>query len=141
MRGAEARRPIGLANLIIFRVSRLAVLPSSDRGSRKQWTPPKPKGGRDMVSRSIAISLALLALAGCATAPAGPTVMAMPGPDKSFEQFQGDDAVCRQWAVQQAGGHPETAAAQNAAAGAGIGTPVGAGAAAPPRGPGGQSAG
>jgi uncharacterized protein YcfJ len=80
-----------------------------------------------MVSHSIAIALALLMLAGCATAPAGPTVMAMPGPDKSFEQFQGDDAVCRQWAVQQAGGQPETAAAQNTMAGAGIGTLIGAG--------------
>lgn len=80
-----------------------------------------------MVGHSIAIGLALLMFPGCATAPAGPTVMAMPGPEKSFEQFQGDDAVCRQWAVQQAGGHPETAAAQNAAAGAGIGTLIGAG--------------
>lgn len=85
------------------------------------------KGRPDMLRRSIVMGPVLLLFAGCATAPAGPTVMVMPGPDKSFDQFQGDDAVCRQWAVQQAGGQPETAAAQNTLAGAGIGTLIGAG--------------
>ena len=80
-----------------------------------------------MVRHSIVMGLVLLMCAGCATLPTAPTAMVMPGPDKSFDQFQGDDAVCRQWAVQQAGGHPGTAAAQNTAAGAGIGTLVGAG--------------
>jgi len=80
-----------------------------------------------MLKRSIVMGLLLLMLAGCATGPTGPTVAAMPGPDKSFDQFQGDDAVCQQWAVQQAGGRPETAAAQNTMAGAGIGTLIGAG--------------
>jgi uncharacterized protein YcfJ len=80
-----------------------------------------------MVKRPIVMGLALLMFAGCATAPTGPTALVMPGPEKSFDQFQGDDAVCRQWAVQQAGGHPETAAAQNTMAGAGIGTLIGAG--------------
>jgi uncharacterized protein YcfJ len=75
----------------------------------------------------IVAGLAVLLCAGCVTVPVGPTVMVMPGPDKSFEQFQTDDAVCRQWSLQQAGGHPQTAFAQGTATGAAIGTVVGAG--------------
>jgi hypothetical protein len=49
--------------------------------------------------------LILLPLLGaCATAPTGPTVMVLPGSGISFEQFQADDAACRQWAARQAGG-------------------------------------
>jgi len=49
----------------------------------------------------------------------------MPGPDKSFEQFQADDAVCRQRSLQQAGGPPRTALAQGIATGAAIGASAG----------------
>jgi hypothetical protein len=65
-------------------------------------------------------------LAGCATMPPGPSVMAMPGSGKSFEQFQADDAVCRQWSEQQIGQSPQERANQNTAAGAAIGTVAGA---------------
>ena len=80
-----------------------------------------------MRSRVIIVGLAMLMCAGCVSVPTGPTITVMPGPDKSFDQFQTDDAVCRQWALQQAGGHPQTALAQGAASGAAIGTLVGAG--------------
>ena len=50
----------------------------------------------------------LISIGGCATMPAGPSVMALPGSGKSFEQFQADDAVCRQWANQQLGQSPQT---------------------------------
>jgi hypothetical protein len=36
----------------------------------------------------------LLALAACVTAPTQPGVLALPGTGKTFEQFQGDEAVC-----------------------------------------------
>jgi uncharacterized protein YcfJ len=75
----------------------------------------------------IVMGSAMLLCSGCVTAPTGPTVNVMPGPEKSFEQFQADDGVCRQWALQQAGGHPQTAAVQGTATGAAIGTVVGAG--------------
>jgi hypothetical protein len=42
-----------------------------------------------------------LLLSACATAPTGPSVMVLPGSGKSFEQFQAEDAACRQWATQQ----------------------------------------
>ena len=73
------------------------------------------------------LSLALLTAAGCASIPRGPSVMALPGSGKSFEQFQADDAVCRQWAAQRIGQSPQETANQNVAAGAVAGTAIGAG--------------
>lgn len=69
----------------------------------------------------------LLMISGCATMPTGPSVMALPPPGKSFEQFQADDAVCRQWAAQRIGLAPQEAANQNTATGAVLGTAIGAG--------------
>jgi hypothetical protein len=67
-------------------------------------------------------------LVGCATMPAGPTVMVMPAPGKPFEVFMADDSVCRQWAQQQIGGtSPSETANQNLATGAAVGTLLGAG--------------
>jgi len=45
----------------------------------------------------------VLALGACSTAPSGPSVMVLPGSGKPLEQFQLDDAACRQWATQQMG--------------------------------------
>lgn len=63
---------------------------------------------------------------GCATVPKGPSVMVMPGTGKTFEAFQVDDAVCRQWAAEQSGTSPGRASAQSTVSGAAIGTVVGA---------------
>lgn len=54
------------------------------------------------ISGILPIAVALL-LTACATVPTGPSVMVLPGNGKNFEQFQADDAVCRQWAAQQTG--------------------------------------
>ncbi len=43
------------------------------------------------------------ALAACAVAPTDPGVLALPGSGKSLEQFNGDDADCRQRAGARAG--------------------------------------
>jgi hypothetical protein len=77
--------------------------------------------------RSFFPFLVPLVLAGCVTLPTGPSVKVMPGTGKSFEQFQADDAVCRQWAGQQIGLAPQEVANQNAATGAVVGTVIGAG--------------
>ena len=47
---------------------------------------------------------ALLLLGGCVSMPSGPSVMALPGSSRSFEQFRGDDFECRQFANNQVGG-------------------------------------
>lgn len=76
---------------------------------------------------SLAVMSALLLLAGCASAPTGPSVMALPGNGKSFEQFRYDDAECRQYAQYQTGGVEANQAAANAGVGSAVvGTVVGA---------------
>jgi hypothetical protein len=77
-------------------------------------------------SRTFLLVLAAAALGGCATMPSGPSVMVLPGTGKSFEAFQADDAVCRQWAAQQTGLTPQKTVNNNLAGGAAVGTLAGA---------------
>jgi hypothetical protein len=67
----------------------------------------------------------LLLLAGCVTAPTGPSVMALPGSGKTFEQFRYDDADCRQYAQLQTGG-ADRSGADAGVRSAAVGTVVGA---------------
>ncbi len=70
---------------------------------------------------------ATVSLAACATMPTGPSVMALPGEGKTFEEFRADDAVCRQFAYEQVGGVTGQEAAQRSAAtSALVGTALGA---------------
>lgn len=78
-------------------------------------------------SRTILSVGASLLLTACASVPAGPSVMVLPGNGKNFEQFQGDDADCRQWALYQSGTTPNKAATVSGVTGAAVGTVVGAG--------------
>jgi hypothetical protein len=77
--------------------------------------------------RNMLFSLVLLFAAGCATIPAGPSVMVMPAPGKPFDLFQREDAACRQYAQQQIGISPQDTVNNSAATGAVIGGVVGAG--------------
>jgi hypothetical protein len=77
-----------------------------------------------------ALSAALL-LAGCASVPTAPNVMALPGTGRTFDEFRTDDAYCRDYAYQQIGGKAReqaasAAAVQNAAVGTAIGAVAGA---------------
>ena len=76
---------------------------------------------------SVLLILAVVTVSACATIPAGPSVMVLPGPGKPFEVFQSDDAVCRQWASQQVGAQPGESANKTLAIGAVVGTILGAG--------------
>jgi hypothetical protein len=69
----------------------------------------------------------VLLSAGCATMPTGPSVRVLPAPGKPFEQFQADDAICRQWAERQIGMGAQDTANQNTVTGAAVGTVIGAG--------------
>lgn len=75
----------------------------------------------------IASLAALLGLTACVTVPTGPSAAALPGSRKTFEQFQVDDARCRQYASVQTGG-PSAAenANQSAVNSAIVGTVLGA---------------
>jgi outer membrane lipoprotein SlyB len=76
--------------------------------------------------RFVLIGLLACGLWACATLPAGPSVMVLPGTGKSFDAFQADDAACRDWAFQRIGVSPSQHANQTAATGAAVGTAVGA---------------
>ena len=90
--------------------------------SVKVPTCPEAIAMRDMPLAPLVIGLLLT---GCATIPGGPSVMVLPGSGKSFEQFQTDDFVCRQWAGQEIGITPGQASAGGTAAGAAIGAAAG----------------
>lgn len=64
----------------------------------------------------------LAALGGCAATPQGSTVAVMPGPGKTFESFQADNASCKTFAGDQVKGQAD--AANQRAAGAGALTTV-----------------
>jgi Glycine-zipper domain len=69
---------------------------------------------------------AALAMAGCVSMPTGPSRMALPGAGKNFDEFRGDDAVCRQYALESAGGAPAQAQESSAVKNAVVGTVIGA---------------
>ena len=74
----------------------------------------------------VGLVVPLLA-AGCAVAPTGPSLMALPGSGRGFDEFQRDDANCRQHALIQIGGEASVQAANNAAVGSAVvGTAIGA---------------
>jgi len=69
--------------------------------------------------------LASLLMAACTTVPTGPSVAVMPGSGKTFEQFNEDDTVCRQYAANLNNG--STQAANDKAIESGVvGTLIGA---------------
>lgn len=77
--------------------------------------------------RGTATAMAgVILLAGCATQPMGPQVAVMPGPGKSFDAFQQDQAVCKEFANGQVAGEAQSANNQ-AIGGAVLGTVLGAG--------------
>ena len=85
------------------------------------------------MSRLLKLSplLALLSVAACTTIPTGPSVMALPGSSKNFDQFRGDDAECRQFALAQVGGASANdnaidSGVKSAAVGAAVGALAGA---------------
>lgn len=65
-------------------------------------------------------------LVACATVPQGPSVMALPGTGKTFDQFRVDDMECRQYAHDQIGGGNSSASVDPGVRNAALGTVVGA---------------
>lgn len=75
----------------------------------------------------IALVIVTAGLAGCASVPNGPDVMALPGSGMSFDQFRADDYDCQGYARQATGLPPtQQAASDSAVNSAAIGTMVGA---------------
>jgi hypothetical protein len=78
--------------------------------------------------KRLAFGLGALLLSSCAsTMPGGPSVLALPGTGKSFDQFRADEQDCRGQAYSQSGGKEAEQAARDAAGrSALIGTAIGA---------------
>lgn len=78
--------------------------------------------------RILALSALGLLMAGCASVPSAPTVTVMPAPNKPFEVFQEDNAVCRYYADKEVRGlpTPSDAATARALGGAALGAAAGA---------------
>lgn len=94
------------------------------------------------MKKCVVLNMAILsaiALAGCVSPPQAPTVMVLPGSDKTYESFQHDDVICRNAASRGVGDEANNAnnnGVATAAAGTAIGATAGAliGSAGGPRG-------
>ncbi|MBS1155934.1 MAG: hypothetical protein H6R07_1858 [Proteobacteria bacterium] len=62
------------------------------------------------------VLLSALLLTACVSLPDGPSVMALPGSGKNFDQFRYDDSSCRQYAYAQIGGMTANQAASDSMA-------------------------
>ena len=76
--------------------------------------------------RNFVPLVGILALAACAITPTGPNVNVMPGNNKSFEQFRGDNQECRLFAQQETGQGATQTGFHAGATTAALGTAVGA---------------
>lgn len=81
----------------------------------------------------VGLAAAML-IAGCTSQPTAPTTQVMPGPNKSFADFQDDQVVCKNFAQQQTSGAVESAREREVGGGllttvlgAGLGAAVGGG--------------
>lgn len=73
------------------------------------------------------VAAAPLLLAACASIPTGPSIMALPGTGRTFDQFRIDDSGCRQYAYEQIGGQTANRAAEESGVkSAAVGTALGA---------------
>jgi len=86
------------------------------------------------MKRSAVLLVPMLVLTACATEPMGPTVAVMPAPGKPFDVFQGDQAICKQFAsgqvqngAQQANNQQVGTAVIGTVLGAGLGAAIGGG--------------
>jgi len=67
----------------------------------------------------LALLASLTWVSACSILPTTPSVMALPGSGKTFNQFRADDASCRQFAFEQVGGVSANQAATASAVGSG----------------------
>lgn len=77
-------------------------------------------------SSALSALAGVLLLAGCATVPTEPSVMALPGTGKTFTDFRVDDADCRNFAQSLVGAPDEQVANDPAVRSAVVGTVIGA---------------
>lgn len=82
-------------------------------------------------ARKLLLLAPALLLAACVSVPSGPSAMALPGSQASFERFRADDFDCQEFAFERIGGRTAQDAAldagvKSAVVGAAIGAAAGA---------------
>ena len=93
-------------------------LPVTTRGRRLRIHPTTNRDIMTKLRTALLIASVAGVISGCGTPPMGHTVPVMPGPNKSLEAFQQDEATCQDYAGQRTAGGAE--AANNTAIGEGI---------------------
>ena len=79
------------------------------------------------MKKSFCLLGAALVLAGCATAPTGPSVLVLPGTGKSFDEVNRDEVFCRDYVVRGVEGKtPGKVATDSTVASSAASTAVGA---------------
>ncbi len=98
------------------------------------WPEGRSVGRAGVRTAGLGALAAPLFLIGCAQTPMGPTVNVMPGPGRSFSDFQTDQMVCKNFAENAVSGQARNAnvrgvgaAAVTTVLGAGLGAAIGGG--------------
>jgi len=96
-----------------------------------RWAELFPRLSPRLSPRLCLPLLVLASLTACVGMPTGPSMMALPGTGRSFDEFRYDDYLCRQFAHDQVGGNTPSRASissgvGSAAVGAGVGAAAGA---------------
>ena len=76
--------------------------------------------------KAVVAALPLILLAACAGVPTAPSVIALPGSGRNYEEFRLDDDWCRRVAFQQVGGQTQDPGVRDATIGTVIGALAGA---------------
>ena len=80
---------------------------------------------RKLAGCSLAASLLVL-LGACSTIPTAPSILALPGSNRSFDSFRGDDQECRLYASRQITVPVTDPGVQSAVVGTAVGAAAGA---------------
>ena len=74
----------------------------------------------------LIVLLSMAVLGGCASVPSGPSMLALPGSGRTFNEFRVSDGQCRQYALQLVTGNANDATVRNAVVGTAVGALAGA---------------
>lgn len=75
---------------------------------------------------AVIATSALVLLSGCASIPTAPSILALPGTGRDFNDFRRDDVQCRQYASQEVSGPVNDPGVRSAVVGTAVGAVAGA---------------
>jgi hypothetical protein len=97
------------------------------RSCRNPRANPDAGKGCSMKTRSALIALLSMAvLGGCASVPSGPSLLALPGTGRTFDEFRASDGYCRHRASQLVSGQANDTVVRSAVVGTAVGALAGA---------------